>query len=663
MNKLSFYPKLAWINIKKNGKIYFPYILTCIGTIMMFYNMCAITWNDGVKMLQGAALIQSVLSLGIVVIAIFAVIFLFYTNSFLMKRRKKEIGLYNVLGMGKRHIAKMMFCETMLIAFISLILGIGIGVVINKLMFLLLLKLMGETNIPFGFQISYRSLKDTLALFGAIFVLILCSNLWRIRLSRPIELLHGDQTGEHEPKTKIIMTIIGVVTLVAGYYLALHVQGPMDAIGMFFVAVICVIIGTYALFTAGSIALLKILRKNKTYYYKTNHFVSVSSMIYRMKQNAVGLANICILSTMVLVMLSSTVSLYGGMEEAIQGRFLRQVQVEVGMEQLNQIEMIQKDVQTIKEQTEGKTSNLLSYYYLEEIMLQKENRFEYQAMMTMDKSYYVMLIPVSQYEKIVHKKMDLKNDEIYYYSKGGKELDGTITIMDMNFHVAGKVDRIENSTSAVIAYDSYFMIIDDDVVEQLREKLVDASKQEEKSRKIAYNYYIGVDAKEEDADEVIKSFETTLEGNDYSLDVVENIYESSSSLKGMYGGFFFLGLFLGSLFLMATVLIIYYKQISEGYEDQKRFEIMKKVGMNRKEIKSAIGSQVLIVFFLPLVTACIHIAFAFPMISKMLQGLGLMNITVFMWCTVFAAAIFAVIYAIVYIWTAREYYKIVQTAS
>ena len=663
MNKWMFYPKMAWVNIKKNGKIYFPYILTCIGTILMFYNICAISENKGTAQLAGAVLVQVILKLGIMIIGIFAVIFLFYTNSFLMKRRQKELGLYNILGMGKRHIAKMMFCETVMIAFVSLIVGIGLGIALNKLLFLVLLKLMGESNIPFGFEINWEGLKWTLILFGIIFILILISNLWKIHLSHPIELLHGDQTGEREPKTKLVMTIIGILSMIAGYYLALKVSSPMDAIGIFFIAVILVIVGTYALFTAGSIAFLKLLRKNKHYYYKTNHFVSVSSMIYRMKQNAVGLANICILSTMVLVVLSSTVSLYGGLEDALNTQFIRQVQTEVDMEDLGQKEAIQKDIQEAAEKTEDKISDLLSYYYFEEYMLEEDGHFQYQRLMTMDTTYYIVLIPESQYEQISGITMDLNADEVYYYTENAKKFDSAIQIMNMPLKVKGVLEEISNADSSIIAYDSYFIVASDSTVEQIRQEIIQAAQKEKgQIRDLDYTYYIGANVMKENVEMVVDSWNSSFSGNSYELGIFQDIYSTGPELKAMYGGFFFLGIFLGTLFLMATVLIIYYKQISEGYEDQKRFEIMQKVGMSRREIKKAIGSQVLIVFFLPLVTACIHIIGAFKMISKLEMALGLSNIQIFVWCTILVAAIFAVIYALVYIWTAREYYKIVQSS-
>ena len=584
-----FYPKMAWVNIKKNGKIYFPYILTCIGTILMFYNICAISENKGTAQLAGAVLVQVILKLGIMIIGIFAVIFLFYTNSFLMKRRQKELGLYNILGMGKRHIAKMMFCETVMIAFVSLIVGIGLGIALNKLLFLVLLKLMGESNIPFGFEINWEGLKWTLILFGIIFILILISNLWKIHLSHPIELLHGDQTGEREPKTKLVMTIIGILSMIAGYYLALKVSSPMDAIGIFFIAVILVIVGTYALFTAGSIAFLKLLRKNKHYYYKTNHFVSVSSMIYRMKQNAVG------------------VSLYGGLEDALNTQFIRQVQTEVDMEDLGQKEAIQKDIQEAAEKTEDKISDLLSYYYFEEYMLEEDGHFQYQRLMTMDTTYYIVLIPESQYEQISGITMDLNADEVYYYTENAKKFDSAIQIMNMPLKVKGVLEEISNADSSIIAYDSYFIVASDSTVEQIRQEIIQAAQKEKgQIRDLDYTYYIGANVMKENVEMVVDSWNSSFSGNSYELGIFQDIYSTGPELKAMYGGFFFLGLFLGALFLMATVLIIYYKQISEGYEDQKRFEIMQKVGMSRREIKKAIGSQVLIVFFLPLVTACIH---------------------------------------------------------
>ena len=457
------------------------------------------------------------------------------------------------------------------------------------------------------------------------------------------------------------MTIIGILSMIAGYYLALKVSSPMDAIGIFFIAVILVIVGTYALFTAGSIAFLKLLRKNKHYYYKTNHFVSVSSMIYRMKQNAVGLANICILSTMVLVVLSSTVSLYGGLEDALNTQFIRQVQTEVDMEDLGQKEAIQKDIQEAAEKTEDKISDLLSYYYFEEYMLEEDGHFQYQRLMTMDATDYIVLIPESQYEQISGMTMDLNTDEVYYYTENAKKLDSVIQIMNMPLKVKGVLEEISNADSSIIAYDSYFIVASDSTVEQIRQEIIQAAQKEKgQIRDLDYTYYIGANVMKENVEMVVDSWNSSFSGNGYELGIFQDIYSTGPELKAMYGGFFFLGLFLGALFLMATVLIIYYKQISEGYEDQKRFEIMQKVGMNTKEVKQTIRSQVLIFFFLPLIASVIHMAFAFHLITMMFSYIVLSGTEVFITCTIISVIIVAIVYAIVYVFTSRTYYRIVK---
>ncbi len=325
MSKM-FYQKLAVTNIKKNGKTYFPYILTCISTIAMFYIMNFISVNDGLDSMYGGRELKTILNLGTYVIGFFSVVFLFYTNSFLIKRRKKELGLYNILGMEKKHIAKLLLWETLFVAIISMILGLISGIAVSKLIFLVLLKIL-NFKVTMGFVISTNSIVKTVILFGSIFLLTLINNMRQIHLAKPVELLKGGQIGEKEPKTKWILTLIGILSLGAGYYIALTTEAPLAALNMFFLAAILVMIGTWSLFTAGSIALLKMLRKNKKFYYKTNHFINVSGMIYRMKQNAVGLANICILSTTVLVMLSTTVSLYIGMEDVLRTRFPRDISI------------------------------------------------------------------------------------------------------------------------------------------------------------------------------------------------------------------------------------------------------------------------------------------------------------------------------------------------
>ncbi|WP_406542331.1 FtsX-like permease family protein [Clostridium ljungdahlii] len=373
MNKL-FYPRLAVINIKKNSKTYFPFILTCICTIMMFYIMHAISINKGLDGASGSESLKTLLFLGTIVIGIFSAIFLFYTNSFLIKRRKKEIGLYNVLGLEKKHIAKILFFECIFTSVISLTAGLIGGIILNKLMFLLLIKML-NFKVSFGFSISVPSIIKTLIVFCSIFFVTLLSNLFQIKILKPIELLKGSEQGEKEPKTKWIMTIIGLAALCGGYGIALNVKSPLAALNLFFGAVILVMIGTYALFTAGSIAVLKFLRKQKNFYYKTGHFISVSGMMYRMKQNAVGLANICILSTAVLVMLSTTISLYAGMEDILKLRYPRDIVVTAKETNKSQIQKLDETLNS--ELKNGKIDMKGKLYYFDNSLevVKKDGKF------------------------------------------------------------------------------------------------------------------------------------------------------------------------------------------------------------------------------------------------------------------------------------------------
>lgn len=322
----SIYGKLALTNLKNNRKTYIPYILTAVLTVMMYYIMDGLSRNSTI----GDQSLHLILVYARGVIIIFAIIFLFYTNSFLIKRRKKEIGVYNILGMGKRHIARMLIVETLVTAAASIGIGIISGTIFGKLMYLVLLKLL-HYDIRMDFEVSADTLMYTLVFFLAIFIMTLVYNLFQIKISNPVELLHGGSQGEKEPKTKWLMTVFGVIALGTGYFIAITVDQPLAAIQAFFVAVVCVILGTYALFTAGSVALLKALRRNKKFYYQTKHFSAVAGMIYRMKQNAVGLANICILSTMVLVMISTTISLYVGMEDVLRTRYPREVEAKTNV--------------------------------------------------------------------------------------------------------------------------------------------------------------------------------------------------------------------------------------------------------------------------------------------------------------------------------------------
>lgn len=658
MSKI-FYAKLALINIKKNGKTYFPYMVAAISTIMMFYTMHFISINDGLNNMSGGDSLKIILGLGNYVIGLFSIIFLFYTNSFLIKRRKNEIGLYNILGMEKRHIARVMIWETFFVGISTIVIGLLSGILISKLMFLVLLKIL-TFEVPLGFFISKESIAITVILFGAIFILTLLNNLGQIHLSKPVELLRGGQVGEKEPKTKWIMTIIGVISLSAGYYIALTTESPLAAIYLFFVAVILVIIGTYSLFTAASIALLKILRKNKKFYYKTNNFINVSGMIYRMKQNAVGLSNICILSTCVLVMLSTTVSLYIGMEDVLRNRYPRDIAVRVDNVSDEMEEKLDNIIIKEAEKHNISIKDIIKYRSIEVPMFQKNNSF---SLANRDIGNYsdislLNIMPLESYNSQENKSINLEDNEVLLYAFRGEIKEDTVNILGNEFKVKEQLkDFNSEGILSAIAAKSYYIVVKD--VETIEKLLFNVDIYGEKFENLSYFYAFNTEGDAENQINLINVLSNMI--SEASLSgYAEGLEESRGAFFSLYGGLFFLGLFLGFLFIMATVLIMYYKQVSEGYDDKQRFEIMQKVGLSKEEVKKSIKSQVLMVFFLPLLMAIIHIAFAFKVITKLLAVLNLTNVTLFALCTVGTILVFAVFYGIVYSLTARVYYKLVS---
>ena len=643
MNKF-LYPKLAWMNIKKNKQTYMPYILTCIGTMMMFYVIHAISLNDGLLNMPNSMSLQSILSMGVVVILIFSVIFLLYTNSFLIKRRKKELGLFNVLGMEKKHIAWVLFFETLFTSLISLAFGLFGGIILNKLMFVLLLRLL-KFDIPLGFELDMASIEFTAQCFSLIFILTLICNLVQIWMSKPIELLKGGQVGEKEPKTKWISAIIGVLSLGIGYGIALSVETPLAAIPLFLVAVIFVMIGTYELFTAGSIVVLKLLRKNKKIYYKKHNFIAISGMMYRMKQNAKGLANICILSTAVIVMLSTTVSLYVGMEESLHTQYPQDVFLrgnDVNDEKINRINQILDDKVNeyqikLKDEFHYKSKSMMATL--------KDGNYALGQNISSD-SYSFGFISIDDFNRLEQTDIQLSVDEVLIFSISGTYGKDSIMINNQVYQIKQEFDEVsfqpkqENSLFPV-----YLLIVND----------IQIFGEED----VYYSVGFNVDNTDEVSVEFVDSLNTEFRLN--SIDAyVSGAASSRADFLMSYGGLFFLGVFLGTLFLMATVLIIYYKQVSEGYDDKERFEIMQRVGMSKQEIRKTIRVQILMVFFLPLIFMMIHIAFAFPIITKLLALFGLMNTQLFLAATIGTIVIFASIYALIFNLTAKTYYKIVE---
>lgn len=665
MNKF-FYVRLAAQNIRKNAGTYIPYICTCVLTIMMFYVIKSLSVNPGLRGAFGGAFLGWLLSLGVYIIGLFSLIFLFYTNSFLMKRRKKEFGLFNILGLEKKHLIRLLFLETLYVGLFSVILGILLGIVLDKAMFLLITKLLG-VPVTLGFFVSGKVIGITAGVFCGIFVLIFLKSVPMLQFSNPIELLRGGNMGEREPKVKWFLALLGAGLLAAGYYMSLTVENPVAAVPIIFVAVVLVIIATYLLFTAGSIALLKLLKKNRKFYYKARHFISISGMIYRMKQNAVGLANICILSTMVLVMISTTGSMMAGIEDTIRGRYPRDFGIYLYGADREQLESLQREVSLLAEEEQLAVKNDLSSYYLCVSTLQRGNVYlsdktvlkEAGTIQTLNGMTQVYIVALSDYNRQTGKAEALQADEVLvYYNR--QEIDNkTLVLMDTEYKIIQVLQEFpENGESMANMVSSHNIVVADEVFETLRRQMEADADNLYSSRLCYYGFDTAAD------EEVQKTFRNKLAGRiageqglDYTIEIRS---ENRTGIMELYGGLFFLGAFLGTLFVMAMVLIIYYKQISEGHEDRERFAIMQNVGMSRGEVKAAIHSQVLTVFFLPLIAAGIHVAAAFPVLKAMLALLSMVNVRLYVLFTLGCFLVFAVLYTLIYGVTAKAYYRIVS---
>ncbi|HBH99806.1 MAG TPA: hypothetical protein DDY23_09725 [Lachnospiraceae bacterium] len=664
MNK-GMYTKLAITNIKNNRQFYFPYLLTGIITVAMFYIMCALESNPGIQSMPGAKDLGLILRLGIGVIGIFAVIFLFYTNSFIIKRRKKELGIYNILGMEKRHIAKILSKEAFFTAIIAIGGGLVTGVLFHKLACMLLYRMIGF-NGGITFSFSKKGVMITAILFAIVYLLTYIYDLFQVQLANPIELLQSGNKGEREPKTKAIMAVLGVLCLGTGYFIAITTKNPIKALTLFFVAVILVIIGTYLLFTAGSIALLKILRRNKGYYYQTKHFTSVSGMIYRMKQNAVGLANICILSTMVLVAVSTTVSLYVGIEDIMKERYPNEINIsayyDTGAPAEDSIApIVEKSVKESGRKIRHEEDYLELYFAA--IKDQGQYSLDKEKVKTAGDrvSGFVVLTREDCKKKYNEEIPELAENEVALFTIKKTDMD-TLVLENRSYHVKEikQFQNTEDFETIADMMDEYYYVIVNDVQDMERLWQLQKDIYQENSSSISRQVRLDIDGDSEQKKECFENIKTALGPEQAKARILIDSRQSSlDEFYQIYGGFLFLGLFLGILFLMITVLIIFYKQISEGYDDKERFSIMEKVGMSNDEVKATIRSQVRTVFFLPILMAAIHVGMAFPMIKRLLSLFGLSNTALFAGCMAGTILVFALIYLLVFLKTSKTYYKIV----
>ena len=659
------YTKLAITNIKNNRQFYFPYLLTGIITVAMFYIMCTLESNPGIQSMPGAKDLGLILRLGIGVIGIFAVIFLFYTNSFIIKRRKKELGIYNILGMEKRHIAKILSKEAFFTAIIAIGGGLVTGVLFHKLACMLLYRMIGF-NGGITFSFSKKGVMITAILFAIVYLLTYIYDLFQVQLANPIELLQSGNKGEREPKTKAIMAVLGVLCLGAGYFIAITTKNPIKALTLFFVAVILVIIGTYLLFTAGSIALLKILRRNKGYYYQTKHFTSVSGMIYRMKQNAVGLANICILSTMVLVAVSTTVSLYVGIEDIMKERYPNEINIsayyDTGAPAEDSIApIVEKSVKESGRKIRHEEDYLELYFAA--IKDQGQYSLDKEKVKTAGDrvSGFVVLTREDCKKKYNEEIPELAENEVALFTIKKTDMD-TLVLENRSYHVKEikQFQNTEDFETIADMMDEYYYVIVNDVQDMERLWQLQKDIYQENSSSISRQVRLDIDGDSEQKKECFENIKTALGPEQAKARILIDSRQSSlDEFYQIYGGFLFLGLFLGILFLMITVLIIFYKQISEGYDDKERFSIMEKVGMSNDEVKATIRSQVRTVFFLPILMAAIHVGMAFPMIKRLLSLFGLSNTALFAGCMAGTILVFALIYLLVFLKTSKTYYKIV----
>ena len=669
-----FYSKFALNNLVKNKKFIIPYVLSAIFTIMSFYILSSLAFGDNLnKLPNGIEATKQVLSFGIIVIALFSVIFLFYTYSFLVKRRVKEFGLYSVLGMTKKQIAKILVLETIFIAVTTIVLGIGLGIIFDKLMLLVLLKLF-SAGVSFGFSITPIAIVFSVLLFGGIYFLLLLYTVIKIARLRIVALLKDENKGEKEPKSRWILAIIGLALIGYGYYTAQTVQNPIKAITLFFFAVIAVIIGTYLVFMAVSITVLKIMKNNKNFYYKPKNFISVSGLLYRMKRNAVGLANICILSTMVLVTMGSTSALYAGMEKSYNERFPRQIMIDDYNSTSDKLKEIENNAKTAAKEAGTEVEDMVSYNSVPIVGRLVEDKFNFESNIGIDLSNVKMIVvlELKDYNKTANKNITLESNEILLHiDKKGNYNHNNISLNGSEYKIKEKLSEFPGAIGSAAAniIDTYYVVVKDNkeaekIAAQLAARMEELSKEDAKSRGIittgapTVQNYVAFNIKDTTKEaKVIENFKKLKKEGSVNIAGKD---ENKLTFRGVFASFLFIGVFISLIFVTSQVVIMYYKQISEGYEDKGNFEIMRKVGITDKQIKQSIRSQVLLIFFSPLIIATLHTIVAYPFIEKILRLFLITDNSIFLQALAVTIVVFAIFYLIVYAITSKIYYRIIK---
>ncbi len=671
--RINVYPKLAWEGIRKNKRLYVPYIAMGALMVMMFYLLRFLQDSPVIGVMRGSVTLSTVLPMGYAVIAIFSIIFLFYTNSFLIRQRYQEFGLYNILGMNKQNVCMIMAWESIFVGGLAIVTGQAAGILLSKGAELVLFNLV-HMDISFDLRISAVSVFYTITGYIIIYLILLLNSVIKVWFAKPLDLLKSNRVGEKMPKRTWVYAAVGMVLLGAAYYLAVSIKEPLTALTYFFLAVIMVIIGTYALFMAGSVVLCRILQKNKRYYYQPNHFISVSSMMYRMKRNGAGLASICILLTMVLVMLSSTTSLYFGIEDSLVGRYPHSVNVVVGLSDVEDLnsenlkklyEAVRENSPEVKETdcyTVGGTSGLFSDQGINlDVTSVDVSINDYEQVGTLQ------VMSLEEYNRLCDADETLNADECLLYANRITYDSDTFTIVDgSSYKVKKMLDNcVKDGDLDSMMNPSMIMVVPD--FEECLKTVSDFRTRTE-GTVMALRWKCGYDVESteqetKEAEAIEESLARLSETKSvdglifYSVDSREDNRESFYDLNG---SLFFLGIVLSTVFLLAAVMIIYYKQLSEGYEDYTRYEIMQKVGMTKQDIRKSINSQMLTVFFSPLLMAGLHLCFAFPFLWKIMMMFGLNNRTLIIAITVICYIIFGIFYAVVYKITSNLYFHIVS---
>ena len=656
-----FFSSLALRNIKSNKQLYIPFLLSSTAIIAMFFLMVSLMTNKFVQ--ERSATLPTLFMIGVVVIGLFSVIFVLYTNSFLIKRRKKEIGLYGILGLEKKHVAKILFFESLFSSLLSIVAGLLTGLLFGRLAFMLLNFMLRMPN-DIAYSTSLVSAGATIALFTLIFGLTYLYNVSQFTFANPIKLLKGKQEGEKEPKGSLILFILSLILLGWGYGISITIPDPLAAIEKFFLAVLLVIIGTYLLFISGSIFILKALKNNKRIYYRPGAFISISGMLYRMKQNAVGLENICILASMVIIAVSTTITIYLGSEETLENQFPYEHNVKLFGDMDNVAEMntrffeVQDEVIALTEENGLDVEEMESYRSESFFGNLADGRFVFeQSLLGEDFPILMMAIPLEDFNGMTGENYTLEEDEALFYHSTKTYTEGGLAIGNKNY----KLTEIENEFSADMAFtESIALVVPD--VSHLLDIRADFMEEFPESNYITIDAEIGLDVEgtEEQKEQLVNRLNSEYNGVSGSFSQYQSRENQREEWYSLNGGFLFLGIFLGLLFTIGTLLITYFKQVSEGFDDREKFQIMQKVGLDEDMIKDSTRSQIVWMFLLPIVIATIHVSFAYPIVRKLLLISGVTNDMTWLMTFIAVVIAFAAVYWMIYRVTSRVYYSIVK---